>query len=391
MKKSIYFLAGMLSFGALFAGCDDDDNFGKAVNITVKNATNLESDIFGVIVTEGVPLQLKPFIMPESARKNTVSYHFAGEPTGAIDLSQDGLITPKLTTPAEGDIPSPLGTDTIIVRVEDGSGTFVKYPIRVISNVVLVSSITIQSGGQTAEVESGKTFDLAQYVTINPGNATDKSVTYSSEDEAVATVDQNGLITVIGEIGETTNIVVTANDRGKQSAVCKVIVADKAPEYVGFPFAQDKWTLSCNLATKEGDLKNLFDDDASKFWAPSITTRPLYDPECYIDIDLGQIIKFGQLGWRHRGGGFEGYAHMQCHTFNLKVKKNEADEWVDLDNIETKPKTLDYQLFPVEPIEAQFIRITFVKGHLRDGKTDWDYSEGGNVSVGDLQIFVYNW
>ena len=239
MKKNIYFLAGMLSFGALFTGCDDDD-FGKAVTITVENATNLESDVFGVDVTEGQPVQLKPFIMPESARENAVSYHFAGEPSGAIDLSADGLITPKLTTPAEGNIPFPLGTDTIIVRVDDGSGTFVRYPIRVISKIVLVSSITIQSAGQSVEVENGKTFNLAQYVTINPNNATDKSVTYSSADETVATVDQDGLITVIGEVGQTTDIYITANDRGKQTATCRVKVAAEAPMYVGFPFS-DNW------------------------------------------------------------------------------------------------------------------------------------------------------
>ena len=258
MKKNIYFLAGMLSFGALFTGCDDDD-FGKAVTITVENATNLESDVFGVDVTEGQPVQLKPFIMPESARENAVSYHFAGEPSGAIDLSADGLITPKLTTPAEGNIPFPLGTDTIIVRVDDGSGTFVRYPIRVISKIVLVSSITIQSAGQSVEVENGKTFNLAQYVTINPNNATDKSVTYSSADETVATVDQDGLITVIGEVGQTTDIYITANDRGKQTATCRVKVAAEAPMYVGFPFS-DNWNYSSNLGTKEGDMKNLFDD-----------------------------------------------------------------------------------------------------------------------------------
>lgn len=386
MKKSIYFLVGMLSFGALFTGCDDDD-LGKAVNITVENATNLESDIFGIVVTEGQPLQLKPFIMPESARENTISYHFAGEPTGAIDLSADGLITPKLTTPAEGDIPSPLGTDTIIVRVEDGSGTFVKYPVRVISNIVLVSSITIQSGGQTAEVESGKTFDLAQYVTINPTNATDKSVTYSSEDESVATVDQNGRITVIGGVGQTTNIVVTANDRGKQTAICRVKVANEAPMYVGFPFS-DKWSYSSNLPTKEGDMKNLFDDKNSTFWAPDITTRPIYDPVCYLDINLGEVIKFGQLGYRHRSLN---YSHLQCHTFKLEAKKTEGDAWTDLgEHVTTALKVDDYQIFQVEPIEVQYLRITFIKGHLRDGKTDWNYSEGGNVSVGDLQVFIYN-
>ena len=61
----------MLSFGALFTGCDDDD-FGKAVTITVENATNLESDVFGVDVTEGQPVQLKPFIMPEPSSTLTI-------------------------------------------------------------------------------------------------------------------------------------------------------------------------------------------------------------------------------------------------------------------------------------------------------------------------------
>ena len=387
MKKNIYFLVGMFSFGALFTGCNDDDDLGKAVNITVENATNLESDIFGVVVTEGESLQLKPFIMPESARENAISYHFAGEPTGAIELSEDGLITPKLTTPAEGDIPSPLGTDTIIVRVDDGSGTFVKYPIRVISNIVLVSSITIQSAGQNVEMENGKTFDLAQYVTVNPGNATDKSVTYSSENEAVATVDANGLITVIGEIGQTTNIVITANDRGRQSATCKVKVAAESPLYVGFP-ASDSWKLTSNLGTKEGDLKDLLDDKNSTYWCPDITTRPIYDPVCYLDIDLGQVIKFGRLGYRHR---VLNYSHLQCHTFKLEAKKTADDAWTDLGEHETEAlKVEDYQLFEVTPTEVQYLRITFIKGHLRTGKTDWDYSEAGNVSVGDLQVFIYN-
>lgn len=386
MKKNIFFLLGMLSFGALFMACDDDE-LGKAVAITVENATNLESDIFGIVVTEGQPLQLKPFIMPESARENAVSYHFAGEPSGAIDLSEDGLITPKLTTPAEGGIPSPLGTDTIIVRVDDGSGTYVRYPVRVVSNIVLVSSITIQSAGQNVEMESGKTFNLAQYVTINPSNATDKSVTYSSEDPTIATVDKNGIITITGEVGQTTNVVVTANDRGKQTATCRVKVAAEAPMYVGFPFS-DKWSYSSNLGTKEGNMKNLFDDKNSTFWAPEITTRPIYDPVCYLDINLGEVIKLGQLGYRHRSLN---YSHLQCHTFKLEAKKTDGDAWTDLGEFVTAPlKVEDYQLFQVEPMEAQYIRITFIKGHLRDGKSDWNYSESGNVSVGDLQVFVYN-
>ena len=72
-------------------------------------------------------------------------------------------------------------------------------------------------------------------------------------------------------------------------------------------------------------------------------------------------------------------------------EKEAGDAWSDLGVQVTAPlKVDDYQLFSVEPIEARYIRITFIKGHLREGKTDWNYSEAGNVSVGDLQVFIYN-
>ena len=178
MKKNIYLLLGIISFGTLFSGCDKDDDGAKAVNITVKSATNISGDIFAIDVTEGQQMQLEAFVMPQSAQGQPVSYRLAGTPSGAIEITEDGLITPLLTTPAEGAIPLPLGTDTIIATVNDGSGTFVRYPVRVISSTVLVESITIQSAGQAPEIEQGKTFNLGQYVTINPKNATDNSVTY---------------------------------------------------------------------------------------------------------------------------------------------------------------------------------------------------------------------
>lgn len=386
--RNIYILAGLFAFGAFFTGCDDDDD-GKAVAITVKNATNLKEDIFGVVVTEDQPVQLNPFVMPESARAGAVSYHFAGEPTGAIDLSADGLITPKLTTSPTGDIPYPLGTDTIIVRVDDGSGTYVKYPIWVVSKIKLVTSITIQSGGQTIEEENGRTFNLAQFVTVNPKDATDSGVTYSSEDETVATVDANGVVTITGQVGETTNIIVTANDRGKQSATARVKVAAEAPLYVAFPYSADKWKVSSNVETQEGDILALFDGNNSTFWVPKIGKRPIYDVVAYLDLDLGQVIKFGQFGYMHRSLN---YAWLQCHTFKLEVKKEAADAWTDLGNFETEAlKVEEYQLFEVDPIEVQYIRLTFIKGHLRPGSGSWgEYSENGSVCIGDVQVSIYN-
>ena len=116
-------------------------------------------------------------------------------------------------------------------------------------------------------------------------------------------------------------------------------------------------------------MKNLFDDKNSTFWAPEIITRPIYDPVCYLDLNLGQIIKFGQLGYRHRNLN---YSHLQCHTFKLEAKKVESDAWTDLGEYVTEAlKVDDYQLFQVEPTEAQYIRITDRKStRLNSSHTD---------------------
>lgn len=79
--------------------------------------------------------------------------------------------------------------------------------------------------------------------TLTPINTTD-IVRFDSLDEAVATVDQNGLITAIG-YGETT-IVVTC---GEVTAECMVIVNEDSPDFslnrdeIKFYAVGEEWTL----------------------------------------------------------------------------------------------------------------------------------------------------
>lgn len=385
MKKNIYLLLSIFSLSFLFSACDDDDDV-RSGNISVIGVES-DSDKRYIRIEDDKTLQLEAFIMPQS-KTSKVTYSLTGITTGAIEITPDGLITPLVKTPVEGDIPSPLGIDTIIAALESDPGIFVKYPVRVYSHIKLVTSITLQSAGQFPEIEVGKTFGLGQYVTINPSDATDKAVSYSSQDESIATVDQNGLVTAVGEVGQSTKIIITSNDRGKQSAESVVSIIAEAPLYMQYPVS-DKWVLSSNLEPNEGALTNLLDDKNTTFWAPKIVTRPIYDPACWLDIDLGEVIKFGQFGYRHRSLN---YSHLQCHSFTLHGKKAEADAWTDLGEFVTEAKQVDrYQLFPIEnPMELRYIRINFIKGHLRDGKTDWNYSENGNVSVGDIQVYIYN-
>ena len=81
---------------------------------------------------------------------------------------------------------------------------------------VAVTGVTIQ---ETLPLGVDSTFTLV--ATITPEDATNKSVTWASDDETVATVDANGVVTGVAE--GTANITVTTVD-GEFSDVCAVTV-----------------------------------------------------------------------------------------------------------------------------------------------------------------------
>lgn len=387
----------MLSLSLAFAGCDNDSDDVRNGNIAVKGV-EADSDKKFIRVEDDKTLQLEVFVMPRNL-DSKVNYALTGTTTGAIEISSDGLITPLIKTPAEGEIPSPLGVDTIIVSLENDPKIFVKYPVRVYSHIVLVSSITLGSSGQYPEIEVGKTFALKPFITINPSNATDKTVSYTSEDESIATVDEHGVVTAVGEIGQSTRIFITSNDRGKQTAEAKITIIAEAPLYVESPM--NAGMLSSNLQPREGSLANLVDDNSGTFWAPDAPDdpksvkfrRPIYSPACNLDIDFGKVVKYAQLHFRHRN---HSSSHLHCHTFNLQGKKLESDDWVDLGEYVTEFPQSAYQIFGLgEPEDEKFeeiryLRINFIKGHLRAGYTDWNYEEAGNFSLGDIKVYVYN-
>ena len=66
---------------------------------------------------------------------------------------------------------------------------------------------------------------MALTATVYPENATNKDVTWSSDNENAATVGANGTVTAVGE-GEAI-ITATANDSSGVTASCKVTVTAK--------------------------------------------------------------------------------------------------------------------------------------------------------------------
>ena len=95
---------------------------------------------------------------------------------------------------------------------------------------IVILSTSIALNHTTATLKATETLTLV--ATILPENATDKSVTWKSSNEAVATVDANGLVAAIA-VGEAT-ITATTADGSNLSASCKVTVVPTLAETITF-------------------------------------------------------------------------------------------------------------------------------------------------------------
>ncbi len=101
-------------------------------------------------------------------------------------------------------------------------GSCVRLVTDVASSAVPVASVSLNKTATT--IEAGATETLT--ATVLPETATDKSVTWSSSKESVATVDNTGKVTAVAA-GEAT-ITVTTTD-GSKTATCTVTVTAALP------------------------------------------------------------------------------------------------------------------------------------------------------------------
>ena len=111
-----------------------------------------------------------------------------------------------------------LDTNGKTITVESGGKLEGNIPTNGV--VYKVTGVTLSETTLTLDVGESDTLTA----TITPSNATDQNVTWSSDNESVATVDQNGRVTAVAQGGAT----ITAAVDGK-SAECYVTVNAAAP------------------------------------------------------------------------------------------------------------------------------------------------------------------
>ena len=149
----------------------------------------------------GQSVQLNAIILPEDASNTSVTWKSTNEQV--VTVTSDGLVT------AIG-----AGTAAIIATTVDG-GLTATCSIKVVQHV---NSIALDK--TTLSLKVGETEQL--HATVKPDNADNKSVLWSSSDENILTVDQNGVINAL-KAGEAL-IIATSIDNPEAKASCRVTV-----------------------------------------------------------------------------------------------------------------------------------------------------------------------
>ena len=143
-------------------------------------------------------------IMPAAANQTLV---FSSSNTAVATISAKGLITAKA-----------IGTAVITAKAKENESLQATCTI----NVVATPVESISFGAQTIDVTLGTTQQL-QLTILPAAAANENEVTYSSDDETIATVSATGLVTGIAQ-GKTT---VIATCGGKQATIEVVVVQPK--------------------------------------------------------------------------------------------------------------------------------------------------------------------
>ncbi|GHV15898.1 hypothetical protein FACS1894169_08600 [Bacteroidia bacterium] len=312
MKKIIYLfiLVTMTIIGCSPQGFEAEDD-GKVLSIAVKEAVYVSSGTpsMQLSLKDNEELQLNVVIMPQNAKNKDVT--FSNKHPELMEVTETGLIKAKA-----------MGTDTLIVSASDGSGVSTRFVVNIIDHMVKATAINVTAEGSNILFKKGgAAFDLGACVTLAPADTWSKEVTYTSNDQSVATVSASGIVTPVN-VGNTT-ITIKTTDGSNLSKDCNVTVQDLVIRYVDLD--RTNWTATTQTHNGYGYMwdggtqaapitglpEHLFDGQSGSYLslvkpggtlngiAPPAESTP---PSFIVDMKTAQ--EFEYIKWAHRSGSY---------------------------------------------------------------------------------------
>ncbi len=200
------------------------------VNAKVYPVTGISLSKTSLTMTEGDTQTLTATITPSNASNKNVTWTSSNSSVASVDAN--GNVTALKA-----------GTSTITVRTNDGGYTS-QCSITVNAKVYPVTGVSLSKTSLT--MTEGDTQTLT--ATITPSNASNKSVSWTSSNSTVASVDANGKVTALK--AGTATITVRTSDGGYTSQ-CSITVNAKVYPVTGISLSKTSLTMT------EGDTQTL--------------------------------------------------------------------------------------------------------------------------------------
>ena len=170
----------------------------------IRKVSSIELNESAISLYPGQTKSIVATVIPSTANNTQLSW--ASYNPGVATVSDNGVITGIKA-----------GSTTIIAIANDGSGVYAICNVEVmryVERIDLNPSIIYLDQGDKRQLTA----------TIIPESAGNKTLNWSSSDEWIATVDQNGLVTAVSATGDPAFIYAYASDGSGMRACCTVYV-----------------------------------------------------------------------------------------------------------------------------------------------------------------------
>ena len=195
----------------IYAEANDGSKKQAGCYVTVHRlVSSIELSNTSLVIYNGHSATITAKVKPSDASNTSITW--ASSNPSVATVSSSGKVTGKAK-----------GAATITVTANDGSGVKATCEMEIKQ---YVTSITLYDTSLSLWVGENSTIRVKS---VLPDNANDKTYTWTSSDNSVATVDSNGMVTAKAK-GKA-NIKATANDGSNISATCSVQV-DVMPDAV---------------------------------------------------------------------------------------------------------------------------------------------------------------
>jgi len=210
------------------AAANDGSGISASCSITVNRlVTSIQLDKTSLYIYNGKTATIIATVLPSSASNTSVSW--ASSNTSVATVSSSGVVTGVTR-----------GNTIITASAKDGSGVKATCEVEVkqfVTGISLDRTTVFLNEGQ----------EQSLMATVAPNNANDKTISWTSSDTSIATVDANGKVIALSRGRATISAI--ANDGSGISASCSVIISPIGAVDLGLNMSDGRiiYWATCNL------------------------------------------------------------------------------------------------------------------------------------------------